>query len=85
VTIGKNSIIGAGSVVTSDVPANVIAAGNPAKIIKQLALDKHIIARKDRFADINKMTQALESAEKEFLKGNTLLGWVRSWLFPKKN
>ena len=84
VTIGKNSIIGAGSVVTSDVPANVIAAGNPAKIIKKLDLDKPIITRKDRFSDTDTMTQALVSAEKEFLEGNTLLGWIRSWFFPKK-
>ncbi len=33
VTVGKNSIVGAGSVVTKDVPANVVVAGNPAKII----------------------------------------------------
>lgn len=36
VTIGDNSVIGFGSVVTSDIPANVIAAGNPAKVIKPL-------------------------------------------------
>jgi acetyltransferase-like isoleucine patch superfamily enzyme len=36
VTIGQNSVIGAGSVVTRDIPANVIAAGNPAKAIKNL-------------------------------------------------
>jgi maltose O-acetyltransferase len=35
VTIGKGSIIGAGSVVTKDIPQNVIAAGIPAKVIKQ--------------------------------------------------
>lgn len=34
VTIGDNSIIAANSVVTKDVPANAIAAGNPAKIVK---------------------------------------------------
>lgn len=34
VTIGENSIVGAGSVVTKDVPDNAIAVGNPAKIIK---------------------------------------------------
>jgi acetyltransferase-like isoleucine patch superfamily enzyme len=34
--IGENSIIGAGSVVTSDVPPNVIVAGNPAKILRKL-------------------------------------------------
>ncbi len=36
VTIGENSIVGAGSVVTKDVPANVIVAGNPAKIIRKI-------------------------------------------------
>lgn len=33
VTIGKNSIIGSGSVVTRDVPANMVAAGNPARVL----------------------------------------------------
>lgn len=36
VIIGKNSIIGNGSVVTKNIPENVIAAGNPAKVIKNL-------------------------------------------------
>ncbi|MFS0559945.1 sugar O-acetyltransferase [Terribacillus sp. 179-K 1B1 HS] len=36
VTIGDNSIVAAGSVVTKDVPANTIAAGNPAKHIKNI-------------------------------------------------
>ena len=36
VTIGENSIVGAGSVVTKDVPDNCIVAGNPAKVIKRL-------------------------------------------------
>jgi acetyltransferase-like isoleucine patch superfamily enzyme len=36
VRIGRNSIIGAGSVVTKDIPANVIAAGSPAKVIRVL-------------------------------------------------
>jgi len=37
VTIGENAIVGAGSVVTRDVPANAIVAGNPAKILRVLA------------------------------------------------
>lgn len=37
VTIGKNSIIGNGSVVTKDIPENVLAAGNPAKVIRNLS------------------------------------------------
>ena len=36
ITIGDNSIIGAGSVVTKSIPANVIAAGNPCKVIRNL-------------------------------------------------
>ncbi|MBO9659276.1 MAG: sugar O-acetyltransferase [Chitinophagaceae bacterium] len=36
VTIGDNSIVGAGSVVTKSVPANVLAAGNPCKVIREL-------------------------------------------------
>lgn len=37
VTIGKNSVIGAGSIVVSDIPENVIAAGNPARVIKTIS------------------------------------------------
>lgn len=36
ITIGDNSVIGAGSVVTKDIPANVVAAGNPCRIIRHL-------------------------------------------------
>lgn len=36
VTVGDNSIIGAGSVVTRDVPANVVAVGNPCRILKEI-------------------------------------------------
>ncbi len=39
VSIGDNSIIGAGSVVTKDIPANVLVAGNPARIIRPLEKD----------------------------------------------
>ena len=36
VTIGENSVIGAGSVVVRDVPPNCVAAGNPARVVKEL-------------------------------------------------
>ncbi len=41
VTIGENSVIGAGSVVTRDIPANVIAAGVPAKVLRRLPKRKN--------------------------------------------
>ena len=36
VTIGDNTVIGAGSVVTKDIPANVVAAGNPCRVLRQI-------------------------------------------------
>lgn len=36
VTIGENTVVGAGAVVTADLPANVLAVGNPAKVIRHL-------------------------------------------------
>ncbi|KYF69507.1 sugar O-acetyltransferase [Sorangium cellulosum] len=36
VTIGDNTVVGAGSVVTRDLPANVIAVGNPARVIRSI-------------------------------------------------
>ncbi|WEK19668.1 MAG: acyltransferase [Candidatus Pedobacter colombiensis] len=36
ITIGENSLVGAGAVVVRDVPANSVVAGNPAKIIKEI-------------------------------------------------
>jgi len=40
VTIGENAIVGAGSVVTKDVPANAIVAGNPAKFLRSISEEK---------------------------------------------
>lgn len=36
VTIGDNTVIGAGSVVTKDIPANVVAAGNPCRVLREI-------------------------------------------------
>jgi len=43
VTVGANSLIGAGSVVTQDIPDNVLALGNPAKVIRRLSGNKNTI------------------------------------------
>lgn len=39
VTIGDNTVIGAGSVVTKDIPVNVIAVGNPCKILREISTE----------------------------------------------
>jgi acetyltransferase-like isoleucine patch superfamily enzyme len=41
-TIGENAIVGAGSVVTRDVPPNTIVAGNPAKVLRSITSPKKV-------------------------------------------
>lgn len=52
VTIGDNSVIGAGSVVTKDIPANCIAAGNPCKVIRQITEADRNLYFKDKPFDV---------------------------------
>lgn len=52
VTIGENSIIGAGSVVTKDIPANVIAFGNPCKVHREITEEDEKYYDKDKLIDI---------------------------------
>lgn len=42
VVVGENSIVGAGSVVTRDVPANSIVAGNPARLVRHLVAEAEV-------------------------------------------
>jgi acetyltransferase-like isoleucine patch superfamily enzyme len=39
VTVGENSVVAAGSVVTRDVPSNTLVAGNPARVVRSIAAD----------------------------------------------
>ena len=48
VTIGQGTIIGAGSVVTKDIPSNVIAAGNPCKVIREITDEDRIYWERER-------------------------------------
>lgn len=50
VTIGKNSVIGSGSVVTKDIPENVIAVGNPCRVIRNITdSDKTYFYKEEKF------------------------------------
>ena len=53
VTIGDNVVIGAGSVVTKDIPDNMIAAGNPCKIIREITEMDRDYYYKDRKFDVD--------------------------------
>ena len=49
VTIGKNSVIGAGSVVTKDIPENVVAVGNPCRVMRPIGeKDRETFFRNER-------------------------------------
>ena len=52
VTIGDNTVIGAGSVVTKDIPANVVAVGNPCRILREIDDHDREFYYKDRRIDV---------------------------------
>ena len=52
VTIGDNSVIGAGSVVTRDIPANVVAVGNPCRVLREIGERDRMYYYKDRKIDM---------------------------------
>jgi acetyltransferase-like isoleucine patch superfamily enzyme len=84
VTIGENSIIGAGSVVVSDIPANVIAAGNPAKVVKHLDPARSLRKRADLLGDTEALDREVDQLQRYLLRHNTLFSWLKSIFFPSK-
>ena len=53
VTIGSNVVIGAGSVVTKDIPDNVIAVGNPCRVVREITDADRDFYYKDRKFDVD--------------------------------
>lgn len=64
VTIGENSVIGAGSVVVKDIPANSVAVGNPCRVIRQIGERDEKFYYKDRPLDPEDIAEA-ERLERE--------------------
>lgn len=52
VTIGDNSVIGAGAVVTKDIPADVVAVGNPCRVLREIGEKDRKYYYKDRMVDM---------------------------------
>lgn len=84
VTVGENSIIGAGAVVVNSVPANCIAAGNPAKVVRELDAGEHFTTRQQWFADPDKLFRGFDETDRQLLHQNSMLHWLRSLLSPSK-
>jgi len=84
VSIGENSIIGAGAVVVNSIPSNCIAAGNPAQVVKQLDPEESFTTRKQWFSKASNLFYEIDQLDRELLRENTLLHWLRYVFFPSK-
>ena len=84
VTIGENSVVGAGSVVIRDIPKNCIAAGNPAKKVKSLDLDRSFTKRTDWYKDPQKLFSEVDQVDRDCLQINSFAHWLRVTALPRK-
>lgn len=84
VTIGENSIVGAGSIVLRDIPRNSIAAGNPAKVVRELDAAERFVSRSHVFVDPQAYLDEQRRMQEWMLSGNTFKGFLRYVFSPKK-
>ena len=82
VTIGKNSVVAARSVVTRNVPANSVVAGNPARVIRELDPNLGYVTRKDLFSDPASVLSFYDAVDREVLSQNTFFKWFWSLIWP---
>ena len=82
VSIGENSVVAARAVVTRDVPANVVVAGNPARVVKELDPERGFTTRMDYFADPAELERFFDAINREVLAGNSFWRWLWSVLYP---
>lgn len=83
VAIGDNTVVGAGSVVIRDLPAGVIAAGNPAAVVRTLDPAQPLRTRADWLRRPEDLAAQFDVLDRHFLRNNTWSGWIRSLLFPR--
>ncbi|MGD8342835.1 MAG: acyltransferase [Desulfobacterales bacterium] len=84
VSIGENSIIGAGSVVVNSIPPGCIAAGNPAKVVKHLDPQKALTTRQQWFSKSTHLYAEIDQLDRDLLRENTLRHWLRYLFFPHR-
>ncbi len=83
VTIGENSVVAARAVVTKDVPANVVVAGNPARVVKELDTEEGFTTRMDYYADPAGLEVFFDAVDREVLAGNSTWRWLWSLVYPR--
>ncbi len=84
VTIGENSIVGTGAVVVNAIPPDTIAAGNPARPVRKLDKEEKITKRGQWFSDPDRLARDIDLLDRELLRGNSLLHWLRHLVAPKR-
>ncbi len=84
VSIGRNSVIGAGAVVTGDIAANVVAAGNPAREIRKLDETADFRTRAAMFDDIEKYNKTMKYLHYLNHNDNSYLRWIRHLIWPSR-
>ena len=82
VTVGVNSVIAARSVVTRDVPANVIVAGNPARVVRELDPERTMTTRMEYFATPEQLEAFITDVDRAELAEHRLLPWLWSLVNP---
>jgi len=82
VTVGDNSVIAARAVVTSDVPANVVVAGSPAKVVRELDSERGFHTRMDYFEDPLGLERFFVEVDRQVLAGNSFWRWLWSVIYP---
>jgi acetyltransferase-like isoleucine patch superfamily enzyme len=82
VTVGENSVVAARAVVTRDVPPNVVVAGNPAKVVKELDPERGFVTRMDYFANPAELERFFDVISAEVLAGNSFWRWLWSVVYP---
>jgi tetrahydrodipicolinate N-succinyltransferase len=85
VTIGENSIVAAGAVVSKDIPANVVVAGNPAVVVKKLDESQKMRTRADFYSDPAGLESWYDKIDYMVLKENGLWNWLRAIIRPTRN